>query len=138
MNSISEGEFQKLSPQDQEKAMAEIMESCRQTRSQLKETITQAQACAAGDDPRRAEAYLIPALEHGRPRQIAVGAGATAADRCRGQGDPQHGSTGRTVIRPNDLYPVRILTLDLAVFPDADCCTGQTPARRTKKSVLQK
>jgi hypothetical protein len=104
MNSISEGEFQKLSPQDQEKAMAEIMESCRQTRSQLKETITQAQACAAGDDPRRAEAYLIPALEHGRPRQIAVGAGATAADRCRGQGDPQHGSTGRTVIRPNDLY----------------------------------
>jgi hypothetical protein len=66
MSSVSGGQFQKLSPQDQEKVMAEIMESCRQTRSRLKDTIAQAQACAAGNDHRRAEACPISALERGR------------------------------------------------------------------------
>ena len=66
MSTITEGEFWQLSPEDQEKAMAEIMDSCRESRRRIFEIVAQAQASIAGNDYVRAEAHLLSSLERGR------------------------------------------------------------------------
>ena len=66
MSTITEGEFWQLSPEDQEKAMAEIMDSCRDSRRRIFEIVAQAQASIAGNDYVRAEAHLLSSLERGR------------------------------------------------------------------------
>ena len=66
MTTMTEDEFWQLSPEDQEKAMGEIMDSCRESRSRIKEIIAQAQASIAGNDYVRAEAHLLSSLERGR------------------------------------------------------------------------
>jgi len=66
MQTITEREFWQLSPEDQEKAMAETVESARQTRARARDIIAQARLGAADNDYVRAEAYLLHALETGR------------------------------------------------------------------------
>lgn len=66
MRTITEREFWKLSPEDQKKAMAETIESCRENRAYIKDIIAQAQDSISNNDNMRAEAYLISGLERGR------------------------------------------------------------------------
>jgi len=65
-HTLTEIERGQLSPADQEKAMVEIIESCRATRRQMLDVIAEAQADRASQDYARAEAYLISGLERGR------------------------------------------------------------------------
>ncbi len=66
MQTINEREFWQLSPEDQETAIVEVMDSCRQYRIHIKDVIAQAQVCISNNDYARAEAYLISGLERGR------------------------------------------------------------------------
>lgn len=66
MRTITEREFWQLSPEDQKKAMAETIESCRENRAYIKDIIAQAQDGISNNDYMRAEAYLISGLETGR------------------------------------------------------------------------
>lgn len=66
MRTITEREFWQLSPEDQKKAMAETIESCRENRAYIKDIIAQAQDRTFNNDYMRAEAYLISGLETGR------------------------------------------------------------------------
>ncbi len=66
MRTITEREFWQLSPEDQEKAMAETIESCRENRAYIKDIIAQAQDSISNNDNMRAEAYLISGLDTGR------------------------------------------------------------------------
>jgi len=63
---VSEREFFELSPQDQEKVMAETVESLRQMRAHARDIVAQARRCMASQDYPRAEARLISSLETGR------------------------------------------------------------------------
>ena len=66
MQTINEREFWQLSPEDQETAIVEVMDSCRQYRTHILDVIAQAQAYASNNDYARAEAHLISGLERGR------------------------------------------------------------------------
>lgn len=66
MRTLTEREFWKLSPEDQKKAMAETIESCRENRAYIKDIIAQAQDSISNNDNMRAEAYLISGLDTGR------------------------------------------------------------------------
>jgi len=66
MHTITEREFWQLSPEDQKKAMAETIESCRENRAYIKDIIAQAQDSISNNDNMRAEAYLISGLDTGR------------------------------------------------------------------------
>jgi len=66
MRTITEREFWQLSPEDQKKAMAETIESCRENRAYIKDIIAQAQNSISNNDYMRAEAYLISGLDTGR------------------------------------------------------------------------
>jgi len=66
MRTITEREFWQLSPEDQKKAMAETIESCRENRAYIKDIIAQAQDSISNNDNMRAEAYLISGLDTGR------------------------------------------------------------------------
>ena len=66
MQTITEREFWKLSKEDQEKAIAETVESARQTRTRAKDIINEARLGIADNDYIRAEACFLYALETGR------------------------------------------------------------------------
>jgi len=66
MQTITEREFWQLSPEDQEKAIAETVESARQTRFRARDIINEARLGMANHDYVRAEASLLHALETGR------------------------------------------------------------------------
>jgi hypothetical protein len=66
MQTINESEFRLLSPEDQETAIVEVMDSCRQYRIHILDVIAQAKVCASNNDYVRAEAHLISGLERGR------------------------------------------------------------------------
>ncbi len=66
MKTITEDEYWQLSPEDQEKAMAEVVDIARKTRSFVQDVIAEAKFYVANNDYVRAEAYLIYVLEVGR------------------------------------------------------------------------
>jgi hypothetical protein len=66
MKTITESEYFQLSPEDQEKAMVEVVELAQKTRSFVKDVIAEAQSCIANRDYARAEACLLYAWEVGR------------------------------------------------------------------------
>lgn len=66
MQTITEREFWQLSPEDQEKAIAETIESARQTRTRTQDIINEARLGISDNDYIRAEACLLHALETGR------------------------------------------------------------------------
>ena len=66
MKTITEREFFQLSPEDQEKAMAEVVDIAKKTRSFVKDVIAEAQSCITNKDYTRAEACLLYAWEVGR------------------------------------------------------------------------
>jgi len=66
MQTLTEREFFQLSPEDQEKAIAEVMVNCRQVRSYIHDVIAEAESCMADKDYVNAEAYFVHSLEIGR------------------------------------------------------------------------
>lgn len=66
MKTITESEYFQLSPEDQEKAMAEVVDIARKTRSFVKDVIAEAQSCITDKNYARAEACLLYAWEVGR------------------------------------------------------------------------
>ena len=66
MHTIKEAEFAQLSPADQEKAISEVIITCREYRAHILDVVAKAKASTAGNDYVRAEAYLISGLERGR------------------------------------------------------------------------
>jgi len=66
MQTINEREYWRLSPEDRETAIVEVMDSCRQYRIHIKDVIAQAKASISDNDYIRAEAHLISGLERGR------------------------------------------------------------------------
>jgi hypothetical protein len=66
MKTITESEYFQLSPEDQEKAMAEVVDTARKTRSFVMDVIAQGKFYVANNDYVRAEAYYIYAWEVGR------------------------------------------------------------------------
>ena len=66
MRTIKESEFFQLSPQDREKAISEVMVSCREYLAHMWDVVAEAKAAVADSDYPRAEALLISALERGR------------------------------------------------------------------------
>jgi len=66
MRTLTEREFLQLSPEDQEKAMAEIGEDCHEIRSYVLNMVAEAESLIANRDYVNAEAYLVYVLEMGR------------------------------------------------------------------------
>ena len=66
MQTITEREFSQLSPEDQEKAIAETTETCREIRVHILDVIAQAKESMAQNDFLSTEAYLISVLEISR------------------------------------------------------------------------
>ena len=66
MKTITEREFSQLSPEDQEKARAEIVDIAKKTRSFIKDVIAEARSCITNKDYARAEACLLYVWEVGR------------------------------------------------------------------------
>ncbi|MHC4433107.1 MAG: hypothetical protein ACYTBS_14795 [Planctomycetota bacterium] len=66
MMTLTECDFSKLSKEDQEKAIAEITENCRQIRSYVMSVIAEAESCMADEDYKNAEAYYVHGLQTGR------------------------------------------------------------------------
>ena len=66
MNTLTEREFFQLSPEDQEKAMAEVVDTAKKTRAFVKDVIAEAKSCITNKDYTRAEACLMYGLEVGR------------------------------------------------------------------------
>jgi len=66
MKTITESEYRQLSPEDQEKAMAEVVDNAKKTRSFVKDVIAEAQSCITDKNYARAEACLLYAWEVGR------------------------------------------------------------------------
>jgi len=66
MMTLTEREFLQLSPEDQEKAMVEVGENCRQIRSYVFDVVAGAESCMADKEYVNAEAYLVHILEMGR------------------------------------------------------------------------
>ena len=71
MYTLTEDEFARLSKEDQEKAIAEVMENCRQVRSYvMNNVIAEAEALMADKDYANAEAYFVYGLEIGRELSV--------------------------------------------------------------------
>ena len=66
MKTITEDEYWQLSPEDQEKAMAEVVDIARKNRSFVQDVIAEAKFYIANNDFVKAEAYLIYAWDVGR------------------------------------------------------------------------
>jgi hypothetical protein len=66
MNTLTEQEFRQLSPEDQEKAIAEVIDSARKIRMFVKDVVAEAKFCISKKDYTRAEACLMYGLEVGR------------------------------------------------------------------------
>ena len=70
MYTLTEREFMQLSPEDQEKAMEEVIETGREIRSYMKSVIVEAESFEANKDYMNAEAYFVYCLEIGRELSI--------------------------------------------------------------------
>jgi hypothetical protein len=71
MQTLTEQEFFQLSPEDQEKAIAEVMENCREVRSYvMNNVIAEAESLMADKDYANAEAYFVYGLEIGRELSV--------------------------------------------------------------------
>ena len=70
MLTLTEREFAQLSPDDQEKALAEISEFGRELRSYAMEVIAEANSCMAEKAYANAEAYYVHCLEIGKELSI--------------------------------------------------------------------
>jgi hypothetical protein len=66
MFTIREAEFMQLSPEDQERAMAEVVGSCQEYRAEYRELVARARGSIENNDYLRAEASLISGLERAR------------------------------------------------------------------------
>ena len=66
MYTLTEDEFARLSKEDQEKAIAEITENCREVRSYVLSVIDEAKSLMAENDYKNAEAYYVHSLQVGR------------------------------------------------------------------------
>ena len=66
INTLTEQEFHQLSPEDQEKAIAEVVESAKKIRTFVTDVIAEAKYCITNKDYTRAEACLMYGLEVGR------------------------------------------------------------------------
>ena len=66
MKTITENEYRQLSPEGQKKAMAEVVDTAKKTRSFVLDVTAQAKFCVTNNDYVRAEACLIYGLEVGR------------------------------------------------------------------------
>jgi len=66
MKTITEDEYWKLSPEDQENAMAEVSDTVRKTRSFVLDVLAQAKFYVTNNDYVRAEAYFLYVWEVGR------------------------------------------------------------------------
>lgn len=70
MQTLTERELFKLSPEDREKAMAEVMENCTQVRKYAFNVVAEAESCMAEKDYANAEAYFVHCLETGRELSV--------------------------------------------------------------------
>ena len=70
MQTLTEREFFELSPEDQEKAIAEVMENCRQVRKYTMDVFAEAESLMADKDYVNAEAYFVYGLEIGRELSV--------------------------------------------------------------------
>ncbi len=66
MHTLTEREYLQLSPEDREKADAEIQENCREIRSYVLDVVAETESLMADKDYLIAEAYLVHILEMGR------------------------------------------------------------------------
>lgn len=66
MNTLTEQEFHQLSPEDQEKAIAEVVDTAKKIRTFVMDVIAEAKSCITNKDYTRAEACLMYGLEVGR------------------------------------------------------------------------
>ncbi len=66
MMTVTESDYWKLSPEDQERLMEETTQNCKAIRSHILDTVAQARECGANGYHTEAEAYLISGLERGR------------------------------------------------------------------------
>jgi hypothetical protein len=67
---LTEREFLQLSPEDQEKAMAEVGENCQEIRSFVLDVVAEIDSLLADKDYVKAEAHLLYVLEMGRELTI--------------------------------------------------------------------
>lgn len=70
MRTLTEREFFQLSVEDQEKAIAEVMENCTQVRKYAFNVIAEAESLMADKDYANAEVYFIHGLETGRELSV--------------------------------------------------------------------
>ena len=70
MRTLTEREFFQLSTEDQERAMADITENCRELRSYVMDVVAEAESCMADKDYANAEAYYVHSLEVGRELSV--------------------------------------------------------------------
>lgn len=70
MFTLTEKEFFQLSKEDQEKAIAEITDSCRQVRSYVMDVKAEAEKCMDNKDYKNAEAYYVHCLQSGRELSV--------------------------------------------------------------------
>lgn len=66
MRTLTEREYLRLSPEDRERADAEIGENCREIRSYVLDVVAEAESLMADKGYVNAEAYLVYVLEMGR------------------------------------------------------------------------
>jgi len=66
MRTLTEREYLQLSPEDREKADAEIGENCQEIRSYVLDVVADAESIMADKDYVNAEAYLVHILQMGR------------------------------------------------------------------------
>ena len=66
MHTLTEREYLKLSPEDRERADAEIQENCQEIRSYVLDVVAEAESLMADKNYLSAEAYLVHILERGR------------------------------------------------------------------------
>ena len=66
MQTLTEREFSQLSPEDQQNAIAEVVENCSQVRSYINGVIAEAESCMADRDYLSAEACFAHSVEVGR------------------------------------------------------------------------
>lgn len=66
MRTLTEREYLQLSPEDRERADAEIGENCRQIRSYVLDVVAEAESLVADKEYVNAEAHLVYILEMGR------------------------------------------------------------------------
>ena len=70
MQTLTERELFQLSPEDREKAMAEVMENCAQVRDYVHKVIAEAESFMAEKDYANAEAHFVHSLETGRELSV--------------------------------------------------------------------